>query len=442
MSAVAQIALPPKLIPVFSGEADIRGAYGGRGSGKTRSFAKMTAVRAYMWAEAGREGVMLCGRQYMNSLDDSSLAEIKAAIKSEPWLEAYFDVGEKYIRTRNNRVRYVFAGLDQNIDSIKSKARILLCWVDEAEPVSEEAWKTLIPTLREEDSELWVTWNPKRKGSATDLRFRQTKDPRTKVAEINWRDNPKFPAILDRVRRRDQEERPDDYEHIWEGAYETGVEGAYYAKPLSLARQQNRVCRLGEDPLMVIRLFADIGGTGAKADAFSFWAAQFVGKEVRTLNHYEVSGQPAAAHVAWLRENGYTPERAKIWLPHDGSTQDRVFDVSYASLFRSLGYEVVVVPNQGRGAAKQRIEAARRVFPRIWFDAEKTEAGREALGYYHEKRDEVRNVGLGPAHDWSSHSADSFGLMCVVAEVDQDAPAIDADAFRAQRSARPSWRTR
>lgn len=442
MSAVAQIALPPKLIPVFSGEADIRGAYGGRGSGKTRSFAKMTAVRAYMWAEAGREGVMLCGRQYMNSLDDSSLAEIKAAIKSEPWLEAYFDVGEKYIRTRNNRVRYVFAGLDQNIDSIKSKARILLCWVDEAEPVSEEAWKTLIPTLREEDSELWVTWNPKRKGSATDQRFRQTKDPRTKVAEINWRDNPKFPAILDRVRRRDQEERPDDYEHIWEGAYETGVEGAYYAKPLSLARQQNRVCRLGEDPLMVIRLFADIGGTGAKADAFSFWAAQFVGKEVRTLNHYEVSGQPAAAHVAWLRENGYTPERAKIWLPHDGSTQDRVFDVSYASLFRSLGYEVVVVPNQGRGAAKQRIEAARRVFPRIWFDAEKTEAGREALGYYHEKRDEVRNVGLGPAHDWSSHSADSFGLMCVVAEVDQDAPAIDADAFRAQRSARPSWRTR
>jgi len=442
VSAVAQIALPPKLIPVFSGEADIRGAYGGRGSGKTRSFAKMTAVRAYMWAEAGREGVMLCGRQYMNSLDDSSLAEIKAAIKSEPWLEAYFDVGEKYIRTRNNRVRYVFAGLDQNIDSIKSKARILLCWVDEAEPVSEEAWKTLIPTLREEDSELWVTWNPKRKGSATDQRFRQTKDPRTKVAEINWRDNPKFPAILDRVRRRDQEERPDDYEHIWEGAYETGVEGAYYAKPLSLARQQNRVCRLGEDPLMVIRLFADIGGTGAKADAFSFWAAQFVGKEVRTLNHYEVSGQPAAAHVAWLRENGYTPERAKIWLPHDGSTQDRVFDVSYASLFRSLGYEVVVVPNQGRGAAKQRIEAARRVFPRIWFDAEKTEAGREALGYYHEKRDEVRNVGLGPAHDWSSHSADSFGLMCVVAEVDQDAPAIDADAFRAQRSARPSWRTR
>lgn len=436
----AQIALPPKLIPVFSGDADVRGAFGGRGSGKTRSFAKMTAVRAYMWAEAGRDGVILCGRQFMNSLDDSSLAEIKAAIKSEPWLDAYFDVGEKYIRTKNGRVRYTFAGLDQNIDSVKSKAKILLCWVDEAEPVSEDSWKTLIPTLREEDSELWVTWNPKRKGSATDLRFRKTKDARTKVVELNWRDNPKFPAILNRVRVKDLEDRPDSYDHIWEGDYESLVDGAYFAKCLSLAKQQNRICRLGEDPLMIVRLFADIGGTGARADAFTFWAAQFVGKEVRILNHYEVSGQPASAHAEWLREQGYTPKRAKIWLPHDGSTQDRVFDVSYESMFRGLGYEVVVVPNQGKGAAKQRIEAARRVFPRLWFDSDKTSAGRDALGNYHEKRDEVRGIGLGPDHNWASHSADSFGLLCIVAETDQDIVKQDAGDFRNKRTSKRDWR--
>lgn len=438
----AQIALPPKLIPVFAGEADVRGAYGGRGSAKTRSFAKMTAVRAYIWAEAGREGVILCGRQFMNSLDDSSLAEIKAAIKSEPWLDAYFEIGEKYVRTKNGRIRYVFSGLDQNIDSVKSKAKILLCWVDEAEPVSEDAWKTLIPTLREEDSELWVTWNPKRKGSATDLRFRKTKDPRTKVVELNWRDNPKFPAILNRTRLKDLEERPDTYDHVWEGGYETLVEGAYFTKELTLAKQQNRICNLAEDPLMIIRLFADIGGTGARADAFTFWAAQFVGKEVRTLNHYEVSGQPASAHVEWMRTNGYLPGRTKIWLPHDGSTQDRVFDVSYESMLRSLNYDVVVVPNQGKGAAKQRIEAARRVFPRIWFDKDKTEAGRDAVGFYHEKRDEIRGIGLGPEHDWSSHSADSFGLMCVVAETDQDVVRHDSGDFRKERRTNRDWRAR
>jgi phage terminase large subunit len=100
--ASAQIELPPKLIPVFTGEADIRGAYGGRGSGKSRSFAKMTAVRAYMWGKAGRRGIILCARQFMNSLADSSLEEIKAAINSEPWLAAYFEIGEKFIRSNTS----------------------------------------------------------------------------------------------------------------------------------------------------------------------------------------------------------------------------------------------------------------------------------------------------------------------------------------------------
>jgi phage terminase large subunit len=167
---------------------------------------------------------------------------------------------------------------------------------------------------------------------------------------------------------------------------------------------------------MTIRLFCDIGGTGAKADAFTMWAAQFIGKEIRVLNYYEAVGQPLATHLAWLRENNYTPDKAQIWLPHDGSTQDKVFDVSYESALRDAGYKVVVVPNQGKGAAKARVEAVRRLFPSIWFNESTTEPGLEALGWYHEKKDENRNIGLGPEHDWSSHGADSFGLMCVAYE--------------------------
>lgn len=409
----ARIELPPKLIPVFSGEADIRGAYGGRGSAKTRTFAKMTAVRGYVWSKAGREGIILCGRQFMNSLDDSSLEEIKAAIRSEPWLEAHYDIGEKYVRTKDGRVSYKFTGLDRNVDSVKSKSRILLCWVDEAEPVTEEAWQKLIPTLREEDSELWVTWNPERKTSATHKRFRESTDPRMKVVELNWRDNPWFPAILDRVRQKDRAERPDSYDHIWEGAFVTVVEGAYYASCLTAAKSEGRIGRVAFDPLMTIRLFVDIGGTGAKADSFSIWPAQFIGKEIRTRDYYEAQGQPLAAHLAWLRSKGYTPDKAQFWLPHDGSSQDRVFDVSYESALRQAGYSVTVVPNQGKGAASARVEAARRLFPSIWFDEDTTAAGRDALGWYHEKRDQERGIGLGPNHDWSSHGADAFGLMCV-----------------------------
>jgi phage terminase large subunit len=260
---------------------------------------------------------------------------------------------------------------------------------------------------------LWVTWNPKRKGSATDKRFRGAVDARIKVAEINWRDNPWFPAVLERTRQRDKIERPDSYGHIWDGEYATVVEGAYYASYLTEAKEQGRIGRVSEDPLMTHRLFIDIGGTGARADAFSLWDAQFIGREVRVLDYYEAVGQPLAAHLNWLRGKGLTPDRAQIWLPHDGATHDRVFDVSYESALRKAGYKVTVVPNQGAGAAKARIEAARRLFPSMWFNDSTTEAGRAALGWYHEKRDEERGIGLGPEHDWSSHGADAFGLMCI-----------------------------
>ncbi|RYE61052.1 MAG: PBSX family phage terminase large subunit [Hyphomicrobiales bacterium] len=428
----ARIEMPPKLIPVFQGVADTRVAYGGRGSGKTRTFAKMTAVRAYMWDKAGREGQILCGRQFMNSLADSSLEEIKAAIGEVPWLAPHFEIGEKFIRTASGRIHYTFTGLDRNVDSVKSKARILLGWVDEAEPVTDDAWVKLIPTLREEDSELWVTYNPERKNSATHKRFRENRDERTKAVELNWRDNPWFPAILDRKRLKDKLERPDQYEHIWEGAFVTAVSGAYFAASLSEAKQQGRIGRVAKDPLMTIRAFWDIGGTGAKADATSIWIAQFIGREIRVLDYYEAQGQPLATHVEWLRKHGYGG--ALCILPHDGANNEKVIDVSYESALRDAGFEATVIPNQGRGAAKMRVETGRRLFPSIWFNETTTEAGRDALGWYHERIDETRSIGLGPEHDWSSHGADAFGLMCVAYEIPNDRKIVNTRAASLRRA--------
>ena len=146
------------------------------------------------------------------------------------------------------------------------------------------------------------------------------------------------------------------------------------------------------------------------------WGCGACGSGIRTRDYYEAVGQPLATHINWLRSRGYTPDRADIWLPHDGETNDRVMDVSFESAFRQAGYSVSVVPNQGKGAAKMRVEAGRRRFPMVWFDEATTEAGRAALGWYHEKIDEERGIGLGPEHDWSSHGADAFGLMCVCYE--------------------------
>lgn len=406
--ATARIEIPEKLIPVFTGPADVRGAYGGRGSGKTRSFAKMAAVRGYIHGMAGESGIILCARQFMNSLDDSSLEECKRAIDEEPFLKAYYEVGDKYIKSRDGRVTFAFAGLDRNIASIKSKGRILLCWVDEAEPVTDEAWTILIPTLREEgdgwNAELWVTWNPRKKTAPVESRFRNSTDPRTKVVALNWRDNPKFPGKLERDRQRDLAERPDQYDHIWEGGYISVVEGAYFAKQLTQAKAEGRIGKVAADPLLTLKAFVDIGGTGAKADNFVIVIEQWVGREIRVLDHYEQQGQPVEAHLLWLRSRGYVPGKVTIWLPHDGDTQDKVHDVSYRSAFEAAGYAVEVVPNQGKGAATLRIEAVRRAFPAMWFNEETTQALRDALGWYHEKRDQERGIGLGPNHDWASHS--------------------------------------
>ena len=216
----ARLEIPPKLIPVFTGAARTRGAYGGRGSGKTRTFALMTAVRAYMAAEEHRQGLILCGREFMNSLEDSSMNEVKLAISSVPWLASYFDLGEKFIRTRNRRVSYAFTGLRHNLDSLKGKAPILIAWVDEAESVSETAWVKLGPTVREPGSEVWVTWNPEKDGSATDQRYRKHAQPNAKIVELNYTDNPWFPAELEAERLSDREILDDaTYRWVWEGAY-------------------------------------------------------------------------------------------------------------------------------------------------------------------------------------------------------------------------------
>lgn len=443
-----RVELPPKLIPVFvdkPGElVRYRGARGGRGSGKTFSFAKMTAVRALTFAAAGISGIILCGREYMNSLDESSLAEVKAAIQSEPWLLAHFDIGEKYIRTKPHlpgRVDYAFAGLRHNLDSIKSKSRILILWIDEAEPVTEGAWVKIIPTVRAEGkipastdddndqyfewvSEIWLTWNPESETSATHKRFREDPPKNAKIVELNWQDNPWFPAVLNDERLEDLDKRPDQYPHIWDGDFVTVFVGAYWAKDLLRAKKEGRIGVVPEDDLMTIRLFADIGGTGSKADNFTFWASQWIDKQICNVNYYEVQGQPIASHLAWLKEQGYTPDRAEITLPHDGDTNDRVHDVSYASAFRKAGYTVLVIPNQGKGAAMKRVEETRNIFSRMWFDKVKCADGLKRIGRYHEKKDKTTGAGLGPNHDENSHGSDAFGLQAIAYDEPSSKPVV------------------
>lgn len=414
-----QIPTAEVFVPLLEPARD-KAACGGRGSGKSHFFAGLLAEDcAAEPGESGGEGLRaVCIREIQKDLAQSSKALIESKLREFGLNESQgFKVYEDVIATPGDGI-IIFKGMkDYTADSIKSLENFKRAWWEEAQSATLHSINMLRPTIRAPGSQRWWSWNPRRKIDPVDVMFRGPEKPTgALIVKANWRDNPWFTDELEQERLDCLRIQPDQYDHIWEGGYVSVVSGAYYAKDLTQARAEGRIGRVAADPLMTISLFVDIGGTGARADAFTIWAAQFIGKEIRVLDYYEAVGQPLASHLAWMRERGYTPDRAQIWLPHDGSTQDKVYDVSYESALKSAGYKVTVVPNQGKGAAKARIEAARRLFPSMWFNEDTTEPGRDALGWYHEKKDEARNVGLGPEHDWASHGADSFGLIAVVYE--------------------------
>jgi phage terminase large subunit len=397
--------------------APYKGAHGGRGSGKSHFFGGLAVEDAMRFPGDHGEGMrMVCIREVQKTLAGSSKQIIADKISALGLGEADgFKIWKDRIETPRDGV-ITFTGMtDHTAESIKSLEGVKRGWIDEAQSLSARSLSLLRPTIhRWQGAELWASWNPTRKSDAIDDFFRGPMGAPTGaiVVQANWRDNPFWNEAAEAERKLELERYPDRYPHTYEGEYAQAFEGAYFASLLTQAKLSGRIIpNLSADPLLPIRAYADIGGNGAQSDAFVFWMVQFVDDEIRVLNHYETVGQSIAFHVKWLRDNGY--EGVEIVLPHDGGRVDSVSDVGkrYEHHFQDAGFKTRVIPQQGRGAASIRIEAVRRLAPKFRFDRDKTEAGRQALGFYHERKDEKRSIGLGPTHDWSSHSADAFGLM-------------------------------
>ena len=401
-----RLQVPDNLVPVFSGEYRYRIAYGGRGSAKTRTFALMTAVRGYKFGRAGIAGQILCGREFMNSLDDSSLEEVKAAIQSVPWLLAYYELGDRYIKSKDGLISYTFAGLRRSLDSLKSKARILIAWIDEAESVSETAWRKLIPTVREDGSEIWVTYNPESKESATHKRFRLQPPDNSIIAELNWKDNPWFPAVLNQERLEDKRKRPDIYSHVWEGDFLTHAEGAYYAVEMRDAKDQGRIGSVAYNPSLAVTTAWDLG----IGDSTSIVFAQHTGAEIRIIDYYESSGVGLDHYVRVLQERGYVYKNHI--LPHDVRVRELGTGKSRLETLDSLGVKPIEIAPMLM--VDDGIQAVRSMLPNTWFDAEKCERLVDALRQYHREYDENGKVWRSrPAHDWASHPADAARYLAV-----------------------------
>jgi phage terminase large subunit len=419
-----QVKLPKKLKAVFQGDADVRWSKGGRGSGKTRSFAKMIAIRGYMYGMRGIKGQLLCARQYMNSLSDSSLEECKRAIEDEAWLLDYYEIGENYIKSKDGRIWFAFAGLDRNIASVKSKGRILICWVDEAEPVTEYAFSILEPTLREEGSdwraELWLTWNPSRKTAAVE-KFAKSTDNMIKGTILNWRDNPKFPQKLERQRLRDLADRPDEYDHIWEGAF-GNIQGSILGKWVSYAEREGRINNdisfdMDGAPL---EISSDIGFHDTAT--WWFWQRKQTGYSI--IKYIGESGLDADDWCDVIKERLFEmsiplENLGKIWLPHDARA--KTFQSKYTSMERFISAfgvkKIGVVPMSKKF---DQINAAREVIAKCEFHRDDTEHGVDGLRAWEFKYNEdTASFSRDPIHNWASHPSDAFAYGCQVMQFEK-----------------------
>jgi len=217
-----EIAAP--MAEIFEGEAMFRGANGGRGSTKSWGFARRALQRMVEAMLTGKKLRVLCGRELQNSLKDSVLQLLIDQIEMLG-VQQFFDYGESYVRGADGVCDFLFKGLRHNYKEIKSTEGIDICWLEEAETISEESFRTVFPTVfRNKGSEVWLSWNSESSDSPIHKRFILDPPPEAKIIKINYMDNPWFSEEMELLRQADQKRDPDVYAHVWEGECLTRTE--------------------------------------------------------------------------------------------------------------------------------------------------------------------------------------------------------------------------
>lgn len=381
-------------------------AHGGRGSGKSHMFAELMCERALMQ----RGFSAICIREVQKDLKHSNKRLLAKKIEKYGLERSGFRIFSDRIETPGDGV-ILFQGMqDHTAESIKSLEGMDVADIEEAHTLSDLSLQLLRPTIRAPGSEIWARWNPRRKTDPIDALLRQKRPDNAIVVQANWRDNPWWSPELEAERKLD--EGTEEYEHIWEGAYVTVFKGAYYAQALKEARSEKRIGHVARDPLFALRAYWDIGGPTKKADAMAVWLAQFVGREIRVLAYKEGIGQQLGYYTRWLEEVG--AGGCECILPHDGVAvhADNPTGKTLVAQLNEAHFRARHLPNQGAGAALQRIQTARRLWPRIWINEALCADGLEALGAYAPRIDD-QGRDMGPEHGWASHGSDAWGLMCM-----------------------------
>ncbi len=219
---MVNLDLPDWCENLFNEDARYFALLGGRGSAKSYSVAATLILRA-----ASKPLRILCAREIQKSIKDSVKRLLDDTIE-RTGLRDFFVSTDTEIRGKNGSL-ILFAGLRSNIDSIKSMEGIDVCWIEEAQTVSQASLDILIPTIRKPGSQIYFTWNPKNATDPVDAMFTgSTMPPNTVFLRVNWDQNPWFPDVLKAEMEYDRARDPDKYKHVWLGGYVSNSEARVF----------------------------------------------------------------------------------------------------------------------------------------------------------------------------------------------------------------------
>lgn len=380
-------------------------ARGGRGSGKSWGFA-----RALLLLGANRTMRVLCTREVQKSIQQSVHQLLRDQIE-DLGLGGFYEVLATEIRGKNG-TQFFFSGLsDQTAESLKSFEGVDICWVEEAQAVTKNSWNILIPTIREDGSEIWITYNPQLESDETHQRFTMKPPVDCVNVEMNYSDNPYFPKVLEAERQQAKlSMKPEEYDHIWEGKCKPAVEGAIYFD--QMAKAESRIAEIPHDPLLKTHCVWDLGFN----DSMSIILVQKLSSEIRIVGYVEGNQRTLADYSAQLREmklDGQPINWGQAWLPHDGFATRHQSGKSDASVLGSLKWDVRRVPNTD---VEDGIRRARELFHRVYFNKTRTVRLIECLKRYRRHVSQATGEPGKPVHDEFSHGADAFRYMALCAD--------------------------
>lgn len=456
------IEFPKKLSFLLKEPARLKILYGGRGGGKS-----INSVRAAIIFDRIKKLEIVCFRELQKSIQESLHGVICNEIETLG-LTSEFTIQNAEIVHNLTGSRFTFEALRYNISKIKSRARIDIALLEEADNISKTSLDILMPTVRSREyspgdyggpfgkgPEVWILFNPKtdtdevykrfvlqkekfapnfdNSVNADDeiwylklhdqiyngelklsdlpkydqIKYEQLKQKRYAiVCKINYSDNKWFPDDLRREMEILKINSPDDYMHVWEGNTKQVIEGAVYAEEIKKVLLDGRRKHVPYNPNKAVYTYWDIG----YADKTAIWFVQHAGVEYNVIRYYENQLQKMPFYIQYLQSLGYN--YGVMNLPHDGDAETQS-NITPRKQLQDVGYKVRIIKRPNRKMIG--INAVRTLFDLLNFDEENTADGWQCLCRYAFKVDETDGVfSREPDHDtpWS-HGADgmqTFGL--------------------------------